>query len=81
MQSELHIAKKQRKMNKETTTKEALTDTKPVLADVLLWENFKKANPHAPYEQSEKFGHYDQRVCDYYNDLYVTWLKLSQHVP
>ena len=67
-------------MNTEPKTMNALIEIKPVLADVLSWEDFKKANPHTSYEQSEKFGSYAQRVCDHYNNLYVKWLILSQHV-
>ena len=58
----------------ETTT----LSPNAVLPSVPSWEEFEKANPHKPYEQSEKYGHYQQRVTDYYNNLYAEWLKMNK---
>jgi hypothetical protein len=48
--------------------------------NILSWEEYKAANPPKGYEQSEKFGHYDQRVIDHYNNLYMQFLKANEQM-
>jgi len=39
------------------------------------WKEFYNANPPKEYEQSQKFGHYDQYLIDNRNELAKLWLK------
>jgi len=51
---------------------------KEELGVIPSWDDFVKSNPHKPYEQSEKYGHYNQRVTDHYNNLYAEWLNMQK---
>ncbi len=48
--------------------------------EIIDWWAYKDAHPHKPYEQSEKYGEYFQRVEDYYDKLHQEWLKYKQTI-
>lgn len=39
------------------------------------FNDYANGHPHKPYEQSEKWSDYDQRVSDHYNSLYAEWIR------
>ena len=41
----------------------------------LTWEEFYKLNPPKEYEQSQKWGDYDQYLINHRDQLAVSWLK------
>lgn len=41
----------------------------------LTWPEFYSLNPPKEYEQSMKFGHYDQYIIDHRNELGEKWLN------
>ena len=41
----------------------------------LSWQDFYKMNPPKEYEQSQKFGDYDQYLINHRNELGKEWLE------
>lgn len=46
-------------------------------APLITWEDYQKQFPPKEYEQSQKFGDYEQYIINHRDKLYVEWLKLK----